>query len=108
MPLGRMSDDNTRRKAIASDLLREGCMRKLVALALVALPFALCSVPSALDAASTGYHILNEIKVGGDGGWDYLTVDAAARRLYVSHATHVIVIDIDRSEERRVGKECRS
>jgi YVTN family beta-propeller protein len=46
-------------------------------------------------AAPTGYHLLNEVKVGGEGGWDYLTVDSAARRLYVSHATHVAVIDLD-------------
>src|SRR5262245_50311007 len=50
---------------------------------------------SLLAAAPTGYHILSEIKVGGEGGWDYLTVDSAARRLYVSHATHVAVIDLD-------------
>ena len=64
-------------------------MRKLFVLA---LPFAL--LPCALFAASTGYHILNEIKIGGEGGWDYLTVDSAAQRLYVSHATHVVVIDL--------------
>src|ERR1051325_1502898 len=64
---------------------------------LVGLLCALCSLPYALNAASTGYHILNEIKVGGEGGWDYLTVDAAARRLYVSHATHVVVVDIDKN-----------
>jgi DNA-binding beta-propeller fold protein YncE len=46
-------------------------------------------------AAATGYRVLSDINIGGDGGWDYLTVDAAARRLYVSHATHVVVIDID-------------
>jgi len=46
-------------------------------------------------AAPSGYHILKEVKIGGEGGWDYLTVDAANRRLYVSHATHVAVIDID-------------
>jgi len=55
---------------------------------------ALVSAPLAF-AATTGYHLLGDIKVGGEGGWDYLTVDAAARRLYVSHATHVAVIDID-------------
>jgi YVTN family beta-propeller protein len=41
------------------------------------------------------YHFIKEIKVGGDGGWDYLSVDPSARRLYVSHATKVVVIDID-------------
>jgi len=54
----------------------------------------LISAGAALGAA-TGYHLLKEVKVGGEGGWDYLTVDAAARRLYVSHATHVVVVDID-------------
>src|SRR5436190_21640705 len=46
-------------------------------------------------AASTGYHLLKEIKIGGDGGWDYLTIDSNARRLYVSHNTHVAVVDPD-------------
>jgi YVTN family beta-propeller protein len=39
------------------------------------------------------YHAGPVIQTGGEGGWDYLTVDAAAHRLYVSHATHVVVID---------------
>jgi DNA-binding beta-propeller fold protein YncE len=32
---------------------------------------------------------------GGTGGWDYLTVDSQAHRLYVSHSTQVMVIDAD-------------
>jgi len=46
-------------------------------------------------AAATGYHVTGTIHVGGEGGWDYLTVDSAAHRLYVSHATHVVVVDLD-------------
>jgi DNA-binding beta-propeller fold protein YncE len=46
-------------------------------------------------AAATGYHILSEIQLGGEGGWDYLTADSGGRRLYVSHATHVVVVDLD-------------
>jgi DNA-binding beta-propeller fold protein YncE len=42
------------------------------------------------------YHLLKEIRVGGDGGWDYLSVDEADRRLYVSHGTKVVVIDIEK------------
>jgi DNA-binding beta-propeller fold protein YncE len=45
--------------------------------------------------AATGYHIIGEIPIGGEGGWDYLTVDSAAHRLYVSHATHLAVVDLD-------------
>jgi YVTN family beta-propeller protein len=48
-----------------------------------------------LAAAAPGYKVVNTYKVGGDGGWDYLTADAAARRLYISRATHVIVLDPD-------------
>jgi hypothetical protein len=33
--------------------------------------------------------------VGGDGGWDYLTADSEARRVYISRGTHVMVIDAD-------------
>src|SRR5499433_4442619 len=50
---------------------------------------------AAAFAAATGYHVIGEMKIGGEGGWDYLTVDSAARRLYVSHATHVVVVDLD-------------
>src|SRR6478672_2825141 len=64
-------------------------MRRMVALALGVLAQAV------LIAAPTGYHITGEVKIGGDGGWDYLTMDGAARRLYVSHATHVAVVDVD-------------
>src|SRR5215831_12138848 len=65
-------------------------MRKLVIVASGALVSGVL-----LLAAATGYHITGEIAIGGEGGWDYLTVDTAARRLYVSHATHVVVVDID-------------
>jgi YVTN family beta-propeller protein len=53
----------------------------------------LCSV--ALCAAQPGYHVIRRIHVGGDGFWDYLTADSAQRRLYVSHGTHVVVLDLD-------------
>ena len=46
-------------------------------------------------AADSGYHLINTFKIGGDGGWDYLIADSSARRVYISRATHVIVIDAD-------------
>jgi WD40 repeat protein len=57
----------------------------------------LLSTLAAPDCRAEGpYKLLKEIPVGGDGGWDYLSVDQDARRLYVSHATKVVVIDIDK------------
>jgi hypothetical protein len=49
----------------------------------------------ALAATGSGYHVTATYKVGGEGGWDYLTADASARRLYISRGTHVIVLDLD-------------
>lgn len=46
-------------------------------------------------AADSGYHVIKWLKVGGEGGWDYLTVDSPARRLYISRSTHVMVINLD-------------
>ena len=47
----------------------------------------------AAQAADPTYHLVKEIQIGGTGGWDYITVDSAAQRIYVSHATKVVVAD---------------
>src|ERR1700716_1426991 len=47
------------------------------------------------SAADPGYHVVKAYKLGGEGGWDYLNLDSSSRRLYISRATHVIVIDAD-------------
>lgn len=60
-------------------------MKKLMTVVLVA---------SAAFAAE-GYHVLNKIKIGGTGGWDYVTVDSNAHRLYATHGTVVDVVDLD-------------
>jgi DNA-binding beta-propeller fold protein YncE len=41
------------------------------------------------------YHVASRILVGGEGDWDYLEPDPGSRRLYVTHETHVVVIDMD-------------
>lgn len=64
-------------------------MRQAMAM-LAVLCLGLAAGPRAQDGP---YHAGKEIPIGGEGGWDYLTVDSAAHRLYVSHATHVVVID---------------
>lgn len=50
-----------------------------------------------LSSRGADYHSVKEISVGGAGGFDYLTVDSSARRLYVSHGTKAVVIDIDKN-----------
>lgn len=53
------------------------------------------SLTAVVWAAGPGYQVVNTYKLGGDGGWDYLTTDSDARRLYISRGTHVMVIDLD-------------
>ncbi|HUK82738.1 MAG TPA: PQQ-binding-like beta-propeller repeat protein [Verrucomicrobiae bacterium] len=48
--------------------------------------------------AAGPYHLVKEIAVGGEGGWDDLSIDTAARRLYVTHTTKVVVIDLDKGQ----------
>jgi DNA-binding beta-propeller fold protein YncE len=47
------------------------------------------------SAADPGHHVIKKLELGGEGGWDYLTVDNAARRLYISRSTHVMVVDLE-------------
>lgn len=53
------------------------------------------TLSTALFAGSGGYSVTKKISIPGSGSWDYLSVDEAARRLYVSHGTQVEVVDID-------------
>jgi len=63
----------------------------------------LCLICGIYWVASSGcfgkdaYRFLSEIPIGGDGGWDILTIDPTANRLYLSHATKVVVVDLAKS-----------
>jgi len=50
---------------------------------------------SAQTNSPSGYHVIKKMVLGGEGGWDYLTVDAQSHRLYISRSTHVMVVDED-------------
>jgi YVTN family beta-propeller protein len=66
---------------------------RLVAVSLLSVCTAL---GASAEGAPGGYRVSRAIQIGGEGGWDYLTADAAAHRLYVSHATRVVVVDTER------------
>jgi len=69
----------------------KGYMKTFTA-ALVFFFLILGTVPVA--AQGSGYKVVDNVKIGGDGGWDYLNCDAAAHRLYISRGTHVQVFDM--------------
>ncbi|HSS97294.1 MAG TPA: YncE family protein [Terriglobales bacterium] len=56
---------------------------------------ALCLLLSVCAFSEEGYHVIKKIPIPGQGGFDYLTIDEGARRLYVSHGTQVEVLDVD-------------
>jgi len=43
----------------------------------------------------SGYHLIKTVKIDGPGGWDYLAIDSESRRLFISHDTHVVVLNAD-------------
>lgn len=62
----------------------------LAAMILLAPGLAGCASPAATGLAAVG-----TIPAGGQGGWDYITVDSAAARAYVARATRVMVLPLD-------------
>ncbi len=44
---------------------------------------------------STHYHLLKQVTLGGEGGWDFLAVDEEPRTLYITHGTQVETYDLD-------------
>src|ERR1700722_18666946 len=61
---------------------------------ILAIPF-LIFYPALVRAApqGSGYRIIRTIHLGGDGNWDYVTVDPDARHIYIPRSTHVMVLD---------------
>ena len=61
------------------------------------LVYCLCFLllGSAATTPVKSYHLVKKIILGGEGGWDYLTLDSDARRLYVTHTNRVTVLNVD-------------
>jgi DNA-binding beta-propeller fold protein YncE len=84
---------------------KEGTLMKRIVIA--TLPVVMVMVAGFADhaghaqPAGATYKVLKKIPLGGEGGWDYLTLDATARRLYITRGSHVMVMDIDK--EKLVG-----
>jgi hypothetical protein len=49
--------------------------------------------------AQSGFQLIKKTVIGGEGGWDYLSVDDQNRRLYVSHSSLVEVLNADTHEK---------
>src|ERR1700676_5137418 len=72
---------------------------KKFSLSLPLVSFALLGAVALASPGGPGYHLIKKIPLGaapgGDEDFDYITVDSAARRVYLSHGTEVKVLDAD-------------
>src|SRR6266851_2514752 len=70
---------------------------RLFVLTLVGAVLAACCVAwngVARAAAAPEYKLTSTMKLGGEDGWDYVTLDAAGKFLYVTRTTHTMVLDV--------------
>lgn len=67
-------------------------------LLVIAAAFFVLAIPrprNSFAASSTSYHLIKKVTLGGEGFWDYLGIDPDGRHVFVSHGTHVMVVDAD-------------
>src|SRR5437762_13687049 len=93
----------------------------------IAFVLTLAAITPFFAQSSAPYRITHTYTLGGDGGWDYIVPDPPHHRLFIGRQNRVMVVDENngallgevvgiqgahgtaiRSEERRVGKECRA
>jgi YVTN family beta-propeller protein len=67
-------------------------MKALHSLRLTTAFCAVLAFPAGAMAAPA-YHVINTYTLGGDGGWDYLDLDPASGKLFITRGSHVMVVD---------------
>ena len=79
--------------------MRTGIQLSLFSRATISLATILLATISLASLAAVGagadYKVVKTWKLGGDGGWDYLTADSDGHRLFIARATRVMVIDTE-------------
>src|SRR4029077_14467207 len=75
----------------------ENAPRKAMTLRATRLLTCVMALLCGTAVAEDPYKFVREIPIGGEGGWDILTIDSAAQRLYLSHATKVVVVDLTKN-----------
>lgn len=67
------------------------CVLALVIIATLAAP----SRGWTQNSSAPQYHLLKKILLGGEGGWDYFTVDPATHHIFIGRGDYVMVLDSD-------------
>ena len=79
---------------IVSYGLQGDTMKTVICFLALAIGVA-CAVPKSASAQDGPYRFVKEIPIAGDTGFDYLSVDPVAHRLFVSHGTKMVVVDTE-------------
>ncbi len=87
------------RRCSQQSIVKEEVMKRTLRAVAIAVAVGLFA---GLAQSQEGFRITKRVQIGGEGGWDYLFVDTGARRLYLSHADKVVVVDAD--QVRVVGE----
>ena len=74
-------------------------MQRHLCYALVTTLFAFGASHAVAAPQSSDYRVLSQLKLGGPGGWDYLSFDAQRRHLFVSRGDRVEVLDVDQNKQ---------
>jgi len=63
---------------------------------LVGLSLLSCLTAAVAAAPASTYHLIKTIAVGGEGGWDCLTIDRSAHRLYIARSNRITIVDVEK------------
>ena len=70
-----------------------------ISLMVVGTALALATMAIAADDKGVDYKVVATWKLGGDGGWDYLTADGDGHRLFIARGTRVMVVDTESGKQ---------
>jgi len=71
------------------------CILPFCLLACLPLVAQQAPIPTATELPSSPFSIKKTWLIGGTGNWDYLTIDPAAKILYIAHGPAVQIVDVD-------------
>ena len=63
--------------------------------AMIIAAFAASSQAWTQDSTVSPYHLLKKVVLGGEGGWDYFTVDPVTHHIFIGRGDYVMVLDSD-------------
>ncbi len=52
-----------------------------------------CALLATVPAYAQQFKVTDQVKLGGEGGWDYLVYDTVGQRLFITRGSHVMVVD---------------